>query len=69
MDQISYCKGAGDYVEVVKTDKSTILYSRSLKELEKLLPSMFCTGNLNLVSKMTIPVSRRTMPMVRDSLA
>lgn len=91
VDQIIYCKGAGDYVEIFKTDNSTILYSGSLKELEESLPALFLkvhrsyivntnailslkrktegTGNLYLDNDITVPVSRRIMPLVRESLA
>jgi len=91
IDQIAYCKGAGDYVEIVKTDNSTILYSGSLKELEESLPALFLkvhrsyivntskiisldrspmgTGKLSLDNQLSVPVSRRIMPKVRESLA
>ena len=41
INQIAYCKGAGDYVELVLLDKSNILHNTSLRELESTLPNTF----------------------------
>ncbi|MFK8012168.1 MAG: LytTR family DNA-binding domain-containing protein [Marinicellaceae bacterium] len=90
LDDIAYCKGAGDYVEIFKTDNNSILYNGTLKELEMSLPVIFLkvhrsyivnttkiisldrntsgTGQLNLDNGQYIPVSRRIMPKVRESL-
>jgi len=90
LDDISYCKGAGDYVEIFKTDEKSILYNGTLKELETSLPVIFLkvhrsyivnttkiisldrnpagTGQLHLENDISIPVSRRIMPKVRESL-
>ena len=38
---IAYCKGAGDYVELVLVNGDTILHNDSLNELEENLPSSF----------------------------
>ena len=38
---IVYCKGAGDYVELVLTGGASLLHSERLTDLEKTLPSMF----------------------------
>jgi hypothetical protein len=38
---ITYCKAAGDYVEIYLQDKKQILFSGNLKELESQLPSTF----------------------------
>ncbi|MFT6006348.1 MAG: DNA-binding LytR/AlgR family response regulator [Pseudoalteromonas tetraodonis] len=38
---IAYCKGAGDYVELVLTTGSTVLHNDSLNDLEQNLPSTF----------------------------
>jgi DNA-binding LytR/AlgR family response regulator len=40
-DTISYCKAAGDYVEIHLNDQRQTLYSGSLKSLEEQLPSTF----------------------------
>lgn len=41
ISNIVYCKGAGDYVELVLEDGGTILYSDSMAELERTLPTTF----------------------------
>ncbi len=91
MDDIAFCKGAGDYVEIFKTDEKSTLYNGTLKELEISLPAIFLkvhrsyivnttkivsldrntagTGELGLDNGAFIPVSRRIMPKVRESLA
>lgn len=91
MDQITYCKGAGDYVEIFKLDNKSTLYNGTLKELESFLPVIFLkvhrsyivntskiisldrspmgTGELGLENGSRVPVSRRIMPKVRESLA
>lgn len=40
-DTITYCKAAGDYVEIHLNNQQQSLYSGSLKSIEKLLPSTF----------------------------
>ena len=91
LDDIAFCKGAGDYVEIFKTDEKSTLYNGTLKELEISLPAIFLkvhrsyivnttkivsldrntagTGELGLDNGAFIPVSRRIMPKVRESLA
>lgn len=39
--EISFCKAAGDYVEIFLTNKRQSLFSGTLKSLEELLPSTF----------------------------
>lgn len=41
VSNIAYCKGAGDYVELVLKEGNTVLHSETLSELEKSLPSPF----------------------------
>ena len=87
--KISYCKAAGDYVELHLLDGRAPLYSGTLKGLESSLPNTFLkvhrsyVVNLEFVSTLKslsgagilvlkggeeIPVSRRVMPIVRDTL-
>lgn len=40
-DQVVFCKGARDYVELTITDKKTILHTETLNKLEENLPSTF----------------------------
>lgn len=90
INQIAYCKGAGDYVELVLLDKTNILHNTSLRELEKTLPNTFLkvhrsyivntsqikslermisgTGKLILHNELSVSVSRRIMPYVRQKL-
>jgi hypothetical protein len=39
--EVSYCRAAGDYVEIFLTNKRQSLFSGTLKSIEKLLPSTF----------------------------
>ncbi|GLS24571.1 LytTR family transcriptional regulator DNA-binding domain-containing protein [Marinibactrum halimedae] len=41
LNELKYCKGAGDYVELYLDDNRPILYSSTLTELENTLPSTF----------------------------
>ncbi len=41
ISNIAICKGAGDYVELILTNKRTILHNETLAELENILPSSF----------------------------
>lgn len=40
-DQLVYCKGARDYVELVLTDGSQLLHNATLNEMENTLPTTF----------------------------
>ncbi|KZN54500.1 hypothetical protein N474_01915 [Pseudoalteromonas luteoviolacea CPMOR-2] len=40
-DQICFCKGARDYVELVLSDHRSVLHNESLSSLEEMLPSVF----------------------------
>ena len=40
-NDVAYCQGSGDYVEVVMTDESRVLHTGTLASLEELLPSTF----------------------------
>lgn len=41
VDQIAYCKGAGDYVEIVMLDGKNVLHYGTLKELALSMPAIF----------------------------
>lgn len=41
VEQVSYLRGAGDYVEIHLKDKSVELHSKSLEALERILPERF----------------------------
>ncbi|PKI17318.1 LytR/AlgR family response regulator transcription factor [Colwellia sp. 12G3] len=41
VNDIAYCKAAGDYVEIFLTNQSQSLFSGTLKSIEELLPSTF----------------------------
>ena len=41
VDEIAYCKAAGDYVEIMLTNSRQSLFSGTLKSIEKMLPSTF----------------------------
>jgi DNA-binding LytR/AlgR family response regulator len=41
IEEVSYLKGAGDYVEIHLRDEKTELHSKSLESLERILPSHF----------------------------
>lgn len=90
IQNILFCKGAGDYVEICLTDKA-ILHSGSLNNIIQQLPSYFIkvhrsylvnakhittmrrlptgTGEIELSSGITIPVSRRLLPKLKETLA
>ena len=89
-EDILFCKGAGDYVEVCLTDK-TILNSGSLSGMTEELPSYFIkvhrsylvnakhiahmrrlpagTGEIELSNGHIVPVSRRLLPKLKETLA
>jgi len=90
IEDILFCKGAGDYVEVYLTDK-TSLHSGSLSSISEELPSYFIkvhrsflvnakhitfmrrltsgTGEIELSNGMIVPVSRRLLPKLKETLA
>lgn len=90
IENILFCKGAGDYVEVYLADK-TSLHSGSLSNIADELPSYFIkvhrsylvnakhidfmrrlasgTGEIELSNGMVIPVSRRLLPKLKETLA
>jgi hypothetical protein len=41
VNEVAFCKAAGDYVEIVLINKAQSLYSGTLKSIEELLPSSF----------------------------
>ncbi len=41
IDEVSYLKGAGDYVEIHLKDSKTELHSKSLEAMERILPARF----------------------------
>lgn len=41
IDDVSYLKGAGDYVEIHLKDRKTELHSKSLEAMERILPERF----------------------------
>lgn len=89
VENVLYCKGAGDYVEVILKHK-TILYSGSLSNIANDLPSYFLkvhrsylvnvkhialmrrlptgTGEIELSTGHVIPVSRRLLPTLKETL-
>ena len=89
-EEVLYCQGAGDYVEVALINK-TILHSGSLNGLSKELPSYFIkvhrsyivnakhishmrrlpsgTGELELSNSQIIPISRRLLPSLKETLS
>jgi len=57
---IVFCKGAGDYVELVLTSGKSVLHSERLNELEKNLPSLFLRVHRSyLVNTTTIKALQR----------
>lgn len=46
---IAYCKGAGDYVELVLTTGETLLHNASLNELEQILPPTFLRAHRSYI--------------------
>lgn len=89
VENILFCQGAGDYVEVFSADK-TILHSGSLSGIITELPNYFIkvhrsyvvnaknithmrrlpagTGEIELSNGQVIPVSRRLLPKLKESL-
>ncbi len=90
INNIAYCKGAGDYIELVLLDGQVKLFYGSLSELSLRLPTTFLkthrsylvnttlikslersgsgSGQLQLSYGFNVPVSRRILPKVRESL-
>jgi len=51
---IIYCKGAGDYAELVLADGRSLLHSDRLTDLEKSLPSMFLRVHRSFIVNTTL---------------
>ncbi len=56
-NEISFCKAAGDYVEIIMKDKKERLFSGNLKELHGLLPSTFLRVHRSYIVNMDYIVS------------
>jgi hypothetical protein len=89
VEDILFCQGAGDYVEVCLTDR-TILHSGSLSGMTEELPSYFIkvhrsylvnakqishmrrlpagTGEIEVSNGHIVPVSRRLLPRLKETL-
>lgn len=66
---ISYCKAAGDYVEVYLKDKKELLYSGNLKDLEKQLPTTFLRVHRSYIVNMDFIVSLKNTPSSKQKAA
>ncbi|KGJ90977.1 LytR/AlgR family response regulator transcription factor [Colwellia psychrerythraea] len=59
-DTITYCKAAGDYVEIHLNNQQQSLYSGSLKSIESLLPSTFMKVHRSYIVNLDYILSIRT---------
>lgn len=59
---IAYCKGAGDYVELVLESGQTILHSDSLNELEQILPPTFLRAHRSYIVNTALISSLQRTP-------
>lgn len=62
LSDIVYCKGAGDYAELVLTDGRSVLHSERLVELEKTLPSVFLRVHRSYIVNTSMILSLERKP-------
>ncbi len=60
-NQIYYCKASGDYVEIYLKKGKELLFSGSLKELEKLLPTTFLRVHRSYIVNMNVISSLKSV--------